>query len=93
MLLFGLLDILDSKFPAASSKQLLKESMDSKISYCTYFNKDIEHIGPITSFVRYCVELSHRVGGVICNENHTLFTAYCTKNYRTNLIFELYMFR
>ena len=68
-----ILDIVPvCKFVSTSSKQLLKESMDSKISNCTYFNKDIERIGPITSFVRYCVELSHRVGEVICKENHTL---------------------
>ena len=78
MLLLGceigvILDIVPvCKFVLASSKQLLKETMDSKISNCTYFNKDIERIGPITSFVRYCIGLSHRVGDVICKENHTL---------------------
>ena len=77
MLLLGcekdvILDIVPvCKFPPASAKQLLKESMDSKISNCTYFNKDSAPTGPITSFVRYCVELPHRVGEVICKENHT----------------------
>ena len=55
-----------------SAKQLLKESMDSKISNCTYFNKDSAPAGPITLFVRYCVELSHGVDDVICKEKHTL---------------------
>ena len=59
-----------------SAKQLLKESMDSNRPNVTYFNKDIERIGPITLFVRYCVELPHRVDGLIGNEIHTLFTAY-----------------
>ena len=51
-------------------QKLLKESMDSKISNCKYFNKDSAPAGPITSFVRYCVEILHRVGEVVCKENH-----------------------
>ena len=50
--------------------------MDSNTLNYTYFNKDIERIGPITLFVRYCVELPHRVDGLICKEIHTLITAY-----------------
>ena len=59
--------------------------MDSKKSNCTYFNKDIERIGPITSFVRYCVELSQRVDDVICKENHTLI--HCILHKENKLIF------
>ena len=58
--------------------------MDSKISNCSYFNKDFEPIGLITSFVRYCVELPHRVGGVICKENHTLI--HCILHEENRLI-------
>ena len=59
--------------------------MDSKISNCTYFNKGIERIGPITSFVRYCVELSHGMDDVICKENHTLI--HCILHEENKLIF------
>ena len=70
MLLFGLLDILDIvpviKFVPPNAKKILEESMDSKISNFTYFKKDLAPAGPITSFVRYCVELPHRVHIIHC---------------------------
>ena len=53
--------------------------MDSNRPNFTYFNKDSAPAGPITLFVKYCVELQHRVDGLICNEIHTLFTAYYTE--------------
>ena len=59
--------------------------MDSKISNCTYFNKDSAPAGPITSFVRYCVELPHGVGEVIFKENHTLI--HCILHEENKLIF------
>ena len=38
----------------------------------TYFNKDSAPAGPIISFVKYWVELPHRVGGLICPVKDTL---------------------
>ena len=51
-----------------------------------YFKKESNNHMPNTSFVRYCVELYHRVDGLICKENYPLFNAYCTKNYIANSI-------
>ena len=79
-----------------TADKLLKESMDSKISNSTYFDKDFAIMGLNGHNVRYCIEIPHRVGGVICKENHILIHCiwqYCSMIYRCNLIFESYVYR